>query len=67
MKKPKWLKKLNKKEIKHMLDMDIQTKDKFNTQVEILKVELNKFHNGEPSCVCWDCVSICRKLNIPLE
>jgi len=54
---PKWAKRLNKSEIKHLKNMDIFTKEKMLKNIELQKTLPN-------TSKCWECVSIGNKLGV---
>lgn len=59
----KWSK-LSKKDKNHLRSNKIYTKDDFERQVIFQKQQLKDFHDNKPHCVCWECISIARKLGL---
>jgi len=62
---PKWQKKLNAEERKHLKEMDITTLWQFRENAKAQK-KFREEENDKTFEPCWTCRSIARKLNLPL-
>jgi len=59
MKKTKtWKDKLTKKEQKHLSECGIKTKTQLTDQARFME---------QKGIMCWECVTICRNLEIPVD
>lgn len=59
--------KLSKKDKKHLRDNKIFTKYQFEKQVIFQKKQLELFHQEKPHSLCWECISIAKKLGMRVD